>query len=213
MEQVSLRPSFKAEYPGNGNITRQDGFRGALEGIGAQPWLNGNFGVPTKPILWENGKIRRNAADRSEFTEYRWEAHHLIPVELLGDTTTLKANIKQSGWDIDNLKNGMGLPKDEMDIAIHHLQQHDGSHWGKYTTPIKEDLEDIERDFENICHGKVDTTMQLMLNLELDALSRKAEQKILAIRQGNGSSCWPLHGQSRWPATSRPGRNTSVVSW
>jgi hypothetical protein len=185
----------KLTYPANGTVTRGSGFRGTLEWIGSQPWLNGNHGVPTKPIYLANGKIKRNR-DGTEFTEYRWEAHHLIPIEQMGKTSTLKKNAELSGWDINSAVNGMGLPGDEMDIAIHHLQLHEGSHCGKYTNPVKNALTQIEQDFENMCHGKTDTSMQLMLNLELDALSRRAEQKILAIRQGSGTGCWELHTTS-----------------
>ena len=56
------------------------------------------------------------------------------------NTSTLKENAKLAGWYINAVTNGMFLPADEMDIAIHQLKQHKGSHCAKYTNPIKDEL-------------------------------------------------------------------------
>ncbi len=182
-------------YPNNGVVTRGGGFRDALANIGLQPWLNGNHGEPSKPIYVKSGKIKRNA-DGTVFTDYRWEAHHLIPIEQMDKMGTLKSNAVLSGWNINHEINGMGLPADKPDIAIHRLQLHNGSHHGRYTKPITDKLTVIEDDFEDMCHGKTDTSLQLTLILELNALSRTAEQKIVAIRQQKAASCWELHSTS-----------------
>ena len=181
-------------YPNSGNVTRGGGFRGVLQGAGMEPFSGGSYGVPTKPILLKNGKTKKKA-DGTPFTDYRWEAHHLIPIDQMSRTSTLKKNAVLSGWDIDAAVNGMGLPGDRMDIAIHHLQLHEGSHWAKYTTPIKDGLRDLEKDFANMCHEKTDEKQQVLLNVELDALARRCVQKILAIRN-NPAGCWPLHSTS-----------------
>jgi hypothetical protein len=175
-------------------VSRGGGLRGALLSNDREPWKNGGFGVSTKPILLANGKVKK-AADGSDFTEYRLEAHHLVPIKQVAETGTLKTNAILAGWDIDALVNGMLLPADSMDIAIHHLQKHDGSHGPKYTSSITRSLEKIEEDFENICHGKSDITAQSALKVELDALSHKAQKRILAIR-GNPGACWELHSTS-----------------
>jgi hypothetical protein len=47
-----------------------------------------------------------------------------------------------------------------------------------------------------MCHGTTDTSAQLTVTIELNALSRTAEQKIVAIRQLKPSSCWQLHSTS-----------------
>jgi hypothetical protein len=130
------------------------------------------------------------------FTEYRWEAHHLIPIESMDKMGTLKSNVVLAGWDINHEINGMALPADRPDIAIHHLQLHEGSHPATYTKPIKDKLAIIEDDYEDMCHGTTDTSAQLTVTIELNALSRTAEQKIVAIRQLKPSSCWQLHSTS-----------------
>jgi hypothetical protein len=182
------------QYPNDGNVSRGGGLRAELVSNDRQPWKEGNFGIPTKPILLSNGKVKK-AADGSDFTEYRLEAHHLVPIKQVDETSTLKSNAVLAGWDIDALVNGMLLPADSMDIAIHHLQVHEGSHGPKYTMPITRSLEKIEEDFENMCHGKSDTAAQSVLKEELEALSSKAQRRILAIR-GNTGNCWELHSSS-----------------
>ena len=184
----------KLTYPADGTVTRGGGFRDALAAIGLQPWLNGNHGDPNRPIYFDNGKMKRNSADRSQFTNYQWEAHHLIPIEQMDKMGTLKDNSKLAGYNINHEKNGMGLPGDKIDIAIHRLQLHQGSHCGKYTQPITDKLKKIEKDYANKCQGMTDTSMQLTVIQELDALSRTAEQKIVAIRTG---ACWELHTTSK----------------
>jgi len=192
----------KLKYPEGGNVSREGGLRGLLEGKELQPWKSGGHGISTKPIFFENGKIKKSA-DGSNFTEYRIQAHHLIPVDELQRTGTLKSNAILAGWDIDALENGMFLPRDKMDIAIHELQQHSGSHCGKYTAPIRELLREIEKDSEKACHGMNSTNLQVSLvKDELEALSAEARDRILAIRGQQPGQFWELHNNSLVTFTS-----------
>jgi A nuclease family of the HNH/ENDO VII superfamily with conserved AHH len=183
------------QYPNDGNVSRGSGLRGLLEGAGQEPWNGGGYGVSTKPIYLRNGKEKR-AADGSPFTQYRLQAHHLIPVKQMGKTGTLKSNAVLAGWDIDALANGMFLPQDAMDMAIHALQQHQGSHCSKYTVPIGNELRDLEKAFAHICRGTSDTEIQQMLKMELDAISALATDKILGIRTQSPGAFWELHNGS-----------------
>lgn len=183
------------QYPNNGNTSRGSGLRGLLEGAKQEPWNGGGYGVSTKPIYLRNGKEKK-AADGSSFTDYRLQAHHLIPIKQMGGTNTLKSNAVLAGWDIDALANGMLLPQDGMDMAIHELQQHHGSHCAKYTTPIRNELRDVEKAFAHICRGTSDTSVQEMLRMELDAISALATDKILGIRNQIPGQFWELHNGS-----------------
>jgi hypothetical protein len=187
----------KLEYPDDGNVTREDGLRAELFVHGREPWDAGGFGEGNKPIYLVNGKVKKNA-DGSNFFAYRIQAHHLIPIKQMGKTSTLKANAKLAGYDIDDMINGMFLPQDWMDMAIHRLQQHNTSHGPKYTAPISRELREIEQAYEKMCQGTKDISSQMMIVQELNALSLFAEQKILAIR--HGGACWPLNKntQSRY---------------
>lgn len=182
-------------YPNNGNVARGSGLRGLLTGAKQEPWNGGGYGVSTKPIYLSNGK-EKTAADGSPFKEYRLQAHHLIPIKQMSQTTTLKSNAVLAGWDIDALGNGMLLPQDEMDMAIHELQQHQGSHGAKYTAPIGDELRDLEKAFAHICRGTSDTEIQQMLKMELDAIAALATDKILGIRTQIAGQFWELHNGS-----------------
>jgi A nuclease family of the HNH/ENDO VII superfamily with conserved AHH len=202
-------------YPNSGTLARSGGFRDDCANIGLQPWQNGSHGEPTKPIYLVTGKIKRNAAGGTPFTDYRWEAHHLIPVEQMDKTGTLKDNAKLAGYNINHVKNGMGLPTDKIDIAIHRLQRHKGSHCGKYTNPVSLKLQKIEKAYEKACQGTTDTSLQLTLIIDLDALSRTAEQKVVAIRQQVSGACWELHTDSmtlyKWALTEYDRRKQKHV--
>ena len=125
---------------------------------------------------------------------YRVQAHHLIPVEQMAETSTLQENAVLAGWDINGLVNGSFHPQDEMDVAVHELQQHLGSHCGDYTNPIAGRLTELEEFFETMCHGKETVDAQVSLVQELEALSETALRKVLAIRSGR--RFWPLHNNS-----------------
>jgi hypothetical protein len=186
----------KLEYPGGGNVERGSGLRGALFDKNQQPWADGNYGVGTKPIYFANGKIKRNSQTGTPFTDYQVEAHHLVPIDQMSKTSTLKSNAILAGWNIDDIKNGIMLPKQEIDIAIHELQQHSGSHPASYTAPIMDELKSIEQAYEDICEETEDVNLQLTLNVELDALSALATDKILGMRQHAGGNYWALHNSS-----------------
>ncbi len=186
------------QYKGGGNVSRGGSLRQTLLDNTQEPWNDGGYGVSSKPIYLKNGKIKKSASDGKNFKEYRVQAHHLVTVEQMNNSGTLKNNTVLSGWDIDALKNGIFLPQDSMDIAIHNLQQHCGSHCSKYTKPIADELESIENDYEKACQGKESTSYQESLANELDALSAKATNMILNIRYHDkeGVKHWPLHNNS-----------------
>lgn len=131
---------------------------------------------------------------KAETYPYRLEAHHIIPVEQVKSTSTLKENAVLAGWDINHISNGMLMPRDEMDVALHLLQQHNGSHPGSYIQPIAEQLECIEQFYENACQDKEDVSMQLGLGQALLLLSNALRGKIVSIRQhASGVDFMGLH--------------------
>jgi hypothetical protein len=166
--------------------------RDTLFSGGAEPWSNGGFGVSNKLMYNAQG----TPINREPRFSYRVEAHHLIPIEQMAETTTLKENAVLAGWDINAIMNGSFHPRDDMDVAVHELQQHHGSHCGDYTKPIKDRLRKIEKTFETICHGKQTSDAQLTLALELTAVSTKALRMILGIRSSPSSRFWKLHNDS-----------------
>lgn len=191
----------QVNYPDDGDVTRKGTLRGTLTDNEMEPWRQGRYGVPDKPIYLgpvnSGGKVILRKKYRADGSMYRIEAHHLIPVEKMGATTTLKVNAKLAGWDIDDVSNGIMLPADSADVAIHELQQHDGSHCSSYTTPIKDILAEIEQRYETACHGKESPDFSRNLKAVLSATSAKIRRKILAIRRhASGSAFWPLHNNS-----------------
>jgi hypothetical protein len=105
----------------------------------------------------------------------------------------LKDNCKLIGYLVDHKHNGLILPKQEEDQPLHQLPAHRGNHPAAYYTPIRDRLKQLQKDFDGICAE--DTTGDLQpqeaLIGELDALSREAEGKILALRTP-GAPFWPL---------------------
>jgi HNH/ENDO VII superfamily nuclease len=181
----------KLTYPKGGNVDRGgSALRDNLLAKNMEPWDQGGYGVPNKHMYNELGTL----INRTPEFSYRTEAHHLIPVELMAKTKTLKKNAVLAKWDINAIENGSFHPRDDMDVAVHELQQHHGSHGGRYTSPIADELAVIEETYKTMCHGKETIDAQLTVVDELDALSGQALRKILAIRSGR--NFWPLHANS-----------------
>src|SRR5438128_6376634 len=182
----------KLTYPGKGNFERQGStLRDRLLDAKMEPWNNGGHGVANKHMYTEQGNP---ITGRDPEFSYRIQAHHLIPIELMGDTDTLKQNAVLAGWDINSLENGSCHPWDEMDVAVHELQLHLGSHCGSYTKPIQDMLSKYEQDFETRCHGKESVEAQVGLKEVLKNLAAKALRKILMIRSpASRARCWKLH--------------------
>jgi len=175
-----------AEYL-KGNVARQgQKLRENLLAKGLEPWNGGGHGETNIRKMFLDQRADGVITLKAETHPYRIEAHHIIPVEQVQSTSTLKENAVLAGWDINHVSNGMLMPRDEMDVALHLLQQHNGSHPGAYTKPIGDRLQDIEQLYEDACQDKEDAATQLALGQALLMLSNVLRGKIVAIRQQAG---------------------------
>lgn len=189
----------KITYPKGGNVARQgSAIRDALLGAKMEPWNKGSYGVPSKPIYIESGgKVTVRVEYRSDGTMYGIDAHHIIPIEQVGETSTLKDNAVLAGWDVNDVSNGMCLPSFAADVAIHQLQLHSGSHSPKYKKAVEDRLANIEELYETACRGKESGEFSENLASALKAQSASIRRKILSIRQhARGADFLPLHGDS-----------------
>ncbi|WP_437530551.1 AHH domain-containing protein [Sorangium sp. So ce726] len=189
----------KITYPKGGNVERSgNALRTALLDAKLHPWHDGGYGVPSKPIYLDNGgKITVRVEYRSDGLMYALDAHHLIPIDQMNGTSTLKDNAVLAGWDINDTSNGMCLPSYDTDVAIHELQLHSGSHAPDYTMLIEERLAHIEELYETACGGKESAEFSENLTRSLMALSAHARRKLLAIRKyARGADFLPLHNNS-----------------
>lgn len=186
-----------AEYnpKGTGNVSRQgQKLRDTLHGKNLEPWAKGGHGETNVRKMYLDQRKDGTITLKAETHPYRVEAHHILPVEQLDSTSTLKDNAVLAGWDINGVSNGMLLPKDEADVALHLLQQHNGSHPGAYTSPIADLLDDIENAYAEVCQGKEDVALQLALAEQLKQASVFVQTRILGIRQqASGVEFWGLH--------------------
>lgn len=177
----------KIKYPNNGKV-KKSGYRERWIKAGMEPWVI--YGKLKK-------RLRKDGGEYKTMTyEYKTQAHHLVPTTLVNNTTTLKKNLVLVDYDCDEEKNGMMLPEFVMDIPLHKLQSHLGNHPNKYMEPIRKELREIEKDYDGICNGDVLGSMSLQktILIELSALSGKAKQKILDIR--NKPDFWPLRSNA-----------------
>lgn len=177
----------------SGNIAREgQALRSNLEAESQQPWrIYAN--VREMYVVGGNRLIKK----KTRSYPYRVEAHHLIPVEVVSKTSTLKnQNLKLCGWDINDVSNGIFLPKDALDVALHLLQQHNGSHPATYTDPITVLLKEIELSYKRACQGAEDVSHQLSLNDTMKLASQRVRAKILAIRLPC-TEFWGVHTNSK----------------
>jgi hypothetical protein len=186
-----------AEYL-QGNVARQgQKLRENLLAKGLEPWDGGGHGETNIRKMYLDQRGDGVITPKGETWPYRLEAHHIIPVEQVEGTSTLKDNAVLAGWDINEVANGMLMPRDEMDVALHLLQQHNGSHPGSYTTPVGLALHEIEEVYQDACQDKEDVAMQLGLGQALKIVSNALRRKILAIRQhASGVDPMELHNDS-----------------
>ena len=186
-----------AEYL-QGNVARQgQKLRENLLARGLEPWDGGGHGETNVRKMYLDQRGDGVITPKGETWPYRLEAHHIVPVAQVEGTSTLKDNAVLAGWDINDISNGMLMPRDEMDVALHLLQQHNGSHPGSYTKPIKDRLKTIEEVYENVCQDKEDVAAQLALGQALQLLSNALRGKIVAIRQhASGVDYLKLHRDS-----------------
>jgi hypothetical protein len=179
------------DYPDDGNLTRdgKGSFRERCISANMEPWKKPG---KARPRLSKLG----NRYETKTF-EYQTQAHHLVPVKLLENTTTLKDNLKLVSYDIDNpQKNGLMLPMHQMDIPVHDLQIHMGSHCPAYKKPIQAQLKMIEITYDGICNGdKIGTlSLQRSILIQLEILAKIAEEKIINMK--TQKNFWPLHNDS-----------------
>ncbi|WP_426752909.1 AHH domain-containing protein [Myxococcus sp. Y35] len=188
--EKDLNPEYR-----QGNVARQgQKLRDNLLAKNLEPWNGGGHGETNIRKMYLDQRKDGVITPKADTYPYRIEAHHILPVETVESTSTLKDNAVLAGWDINDLSNGMMLPKDEMDVALHRLQQHNGSHPGSYTKPINERLQSIEEFYENACQDKEDVAMQLALGQALQMLSNTVRDKIVNIRQhASGKDYMGLH--------------------
>jgi hypothetical protein len=167
-----------------GNVERQgQKLRENLLAKNLEPWNGGGHGETNIRKMYLDPRSDGVITLKEDTHPYRIEAHHIIPVEQVSSTSTLKDNAVLAGWDINHVSNGMCMPKDEMDVALHRLQQHNGSHPGSYTQPVGDALQTLEDAYQDACLDKEDVATQLALGEALAMLSRTVCGKILAIRQ------------------------------
>ena len=187
-----------AEYL-KGNVERQgQKLRESLVAKGLEPWKGGGHGETNIRKMYLDQRLDGVITLKAETHPYRMEAHHIIPLEQMSSTSTLKDNAVLAGWDINHISNGMLMPRDEMDVALHLLQQHNGSHPGSYTDPVGDGLAGLEDAYEDACQGKEDVASQLALGEDLMVVSRGILGRILAIRQhASGVSFLGLHLDSK----------------
>ncbi|MBZ4421356.1 AHH domain-containing protein [Myxococcus sp. RHSTA-1-4] len=172
-----------AEYL-KGNVARQgQKLRENLLAKQLEPWNGGGHGETNIRKMYLDQRSDGVITLKGETSPYRIEAHHILPVETVESTSTLKDNAVLAGWDINHISNGMLMPKDEMDVALHLLQQHNGSHPGSYTGPVGAALSEIEDAYQDACQGKEDVAIQLALAQALEVVSNSVRGKILGIRQ------------------------------
>jgi hypothetical protein len=176
----------KIVYPSTGRYEKGTSYRERWIAAGMRPWELTAYGQG-KRRLRRDGKSYKTSA-----SEYKVQAHHLIPTALLKETTTLKSNLVLVGYDCDAQSNGMVLPEFQMDVPLHQLPSHRGNHPADYMTPIRNELRQIEILADGICSVDVDGTMtsQKRTSQAVEALSNRAKAKILAIRAGK--NFWPL---------------------
>lgn len=188
-----LNPDYK-----QGNVERQgDKVRDNLIKEEKEPWKGGGHGETNIRLMYLDQRNDGVITIKADSHDYRLQAHHIIPVEQIASTGTLKDNAALAGWDINGLSNGMLLPRDEADVALHLLQQHNGSHPGGYTKPISDYLESLEKSYKDACQDMEDVSVQLMLASELEQLSDHIRGQIIAIRQhAHGADYLGVHSDS-----------------
>lgn len=188
-----LDPDYK-----KGNVARQgDKVRDNLLSKEMEPWKGGGHGEANIRVMYRDQRNDGTITIKEDSHNYRLQAHHIVPVEQVSSTSTLKDNAVLAGWDINALPNGMMLPQDSADVALHLLQQHNGSHPSSYTNKVSDRLKAIQKQYENACQNKEDVSVQFMLTSALQQLSDELRRQIIAIRNhANGAKYLGIHSNS-----------------
>jgi hypothetical protein len=100
-----------------------------------------DYGAKVADAIWDarNSKLVRKAIeDVGKGLKEAWQAHHIIPKELITSNPTLRNAIDQ-GFDFNKLGNLIPLSE----------ARHLGSH-GNYTTQVTELLKEIERELPKL---------------------------------------------------------------
>lgn len=106
---------------------------------------------------------------------YRFQRHHVIPVEVFKNISDLKTNLGLLGYNINiHSENGICLPFRPQDLVWHHLQFHRGSH-PAYTTIVQSKVQKIMNECGQYC----DKGEQMKLWDEIEKTVTQCIKKII----------------------------------
>lgn len=82
---------------------------------------------------------------------YKYQRHHVLPVEVFQNIKPMKKNLKLLRYDINVFaENGICLPFRPQDMMWHDLQCHRGSH-PEYTAIVEQRVQDIMNECGQFC--------------------------------------------------------------
>ena len=135
-------------YPGKGVLKR-----GSLS---SWPHPSEKPGLPaqTTKITDEDFFRQKDGTKKREnvsANNYKYQRHHVIPVQVFNSLSDLKKDLEFLGYNINiHAENGICLPFRIKDLVWHDLQYHRGSH-PIYTAKVKKRVEDIMSVCESLC--------------------------------------------------------------
>ncbi len=117
---------------------------------------------------------------------YKVQAHHCISCSVMQSVNKKQVAklAKQSGYDINNVNNGLALPKYFGHMTIHDLQRHSGGHSDEYYGHVEAELKDFHLAFEGADCKDKETRENILGALEA------IENKIRQMLTGKSPSWW-----------------------